>query len=86
MEILEENEILAPKQAEAAEHDLVEELHHQLDSLCRCSEHIIEAEAEGHPQVQRAWRELQQQEAQTIDDLKRKAVESLEHGVPQEGF
>ncbi len=87
MEILEENELLPPKESEATtitEHDLMEELHHQLDSLCRCSEQIIEAE--GPPQVQRAWRERQKQETESLNCLKQKAAEGLEQGVPQEGF
>ncbi len=60
------------------DHDLVLELNRRLDALCEYSERI--ASAEGDPELQKVWREFQQQELANIRRLKMEIASRMDKG------
>ena len=58
--------------------DLVEELHDRLGAVWRYGECL--AEAEGEPQMQRAWREAQSEELSRIRRLRQVLAQRIEEG------
>jgi hypothetical protein len=65
-------------------HELVQELHHRLDALCRYSEQV--AESESDPQLQQTWRQFQHQEEECVTTLKEKISGSLNLGIVQDDY
>lgn len=60
------------------DHDLVHELSKRLDALWRCDQYI--ANAEGHAELERFWRDIKKQEAANINRMKEILSEHIQNG------
>jgi hypothetical protein len=59
------------------DHDPIQDLNRRLDALWRYDQYI--ANADGHPQLQKLWRELKNQEQQNVKRLKECVAKEVEH-------
>jgi len=50
------------------DHDLVQDLNRRLDALWRYDQYL--ANADGHPELQRMWRDFKQREQENVNRLK----------------
>lgn len=60
------------------DHDLVHDLSIRLDALWRYDQYI--ANAEGHPHLQKFWRDVKGQEEQNIRRLKQLIADEIQSG------
>lgn len=60
------------------DHDLVHELSKRLDALWRCDQYI--ANAAGHSELERFWRDIKKQEEANISRMKEIMAEHIEKG------
>ncbi|QDT28560.1 hypothetical protein Enr10x_39040 [Gimesia panareensis] len=60
------------------DHDLVHELSKRLDALWRCDQYI--ANASGHKELQRFWRDIKKQEEANISRMKEIMAEHIQKG------
>ena len=74
----------APQALNLHDQDLVHELSHRLDNLCRYAQCI--ANAEGDAEVQRTWRDLENQELTNIRNLKELMASRIEKGAFLDGL
>jgi hypothetical protein len=58
------------------DHDLVQDLNRRLDALWRYDQYI--ANADGHPELQRMWRDFKQQEQENVKRLKQCIAKEVE--------
>jgi hypothetical protein len=61
------------------DHDLVNELSKRLDAVCQYAENI--AHSKDDPELEKVWRELEQQEQLNIRKLKEMIVKRIDKGV-----
>lgn len=61
------------------DHDLVHELSKRLEAVCDYGERI--ANAEDDPELQKIWRDLEQQEQQNIRKLKELILNRIDKGM-----
>lgn len=60
------------------DHDLIHELSKRLDAMWRYDQYI--ANADGHPELQRFWRDAKAQEANNIQRLKQLVGQEIQQG------
>jgi hypothetical protein len=60
------------------DHDMIHDLSKRLDALWRYDQYI--ANAEGHPHLQKLWRDAKGQEEQNIRRLKQLLAEEIQSG------
>jgi len=58
------------------DHDLVQDLNKRLDALWRYDQYI--ANADGHPELQKMWRDFKQQEQANVKRLKQCIAKEVE--------
>jgi len=58
------------------DHDLVQDLNKRLDALWRYDQYI--ANADGHPELQKMWRDFKQQEQENVKRLKQCIAKEVE--------
>lgn len=59
------------------DHDLVHELSKRLDALWRYDQYI--ANAEGHDELQKFWRDMKAQEVKNVKRIKQLLADEIEH-------
>jgi hypothetical protein len=74
-----EQNVEAAREMKLQDPDLVHELSHRLDNLCRYAQCI--ANAEGNEDVQRTWHDLEHEELDKIRELKELIAARIEQGV-----
>ena len=60
------------------DHDLIHELSERLDSLWRYDQYI--ANADGHPDLQKFWRDIKQQEQGNVNRIKQLIGDEIGNG------
>ena len=58
------------------DHDLIQDLNKRLDALWRYDQYI--ANADGHPELQKMWRDFKQQEQENVKRLKQCVAKEIE--------